>query len=497
MTRNSLRLRQTLIAGVSITVALAAAGLGLVMLFERHVGRRVDAELDAYLRQLAASITFAADGAIQLDQEPSDPRFAQPLSGLYWQIAEDTAGAKLRSRSLWDHVINLPADELASGSVHHHILKGPDGVTLVLSELRVAYTAGDSKRTVRIAAAIDRRDILNARHEFAEDVAVALAVLAVFQLLAAGVQIVIGLKPLEALRRSVMAVRSGRQPRMAAAGPDEVMPLVAEFNSLLDAQAAAIASAKARAADLAHGLKTPLTAVAMDAQRLHAKGETEIARDLEELAAAMQRHINRELFRARLQSAAGAIPPQIPLRGVIEGVIRTLTRGLRGEHLTWNTGVPPEIRASMRLDDLTELAGVLLDNAAKWAEREVYIRAWQAAEILHITIEDDGAGVSPEQLEKLGRRGVRLDEAADGTGLGLAIARDIMEAYGGQITFGSRPPHGFRVEVTLPAKTSAPAAIDPHSHSAGRPDQNHHLNAAASHTGTSGCLTAPMSPPDS
>ena len=88
---------------------------------------------------------------------------------------------------------------------------------------------------------------------------IALAFLAIALLAAAWMQIVIGLKPLTAVKRSVLAVRSGAKKRVDVTEPQEVMPLVTAVNSLLESQTRAMENAKSRAADLAHGLKTPLT----------------------------------------------------------------------------------------------------------------------------------------------------------------------------------------------------------------------------------------------
>ena len=68
-----------------------------------------------------------------------------------------------------------------------------------------------------------------------------------------------------------------------------------------------------------------------------------------------------------------------------------------------------------------------------------------------ITIEDDGPGVPAGQLDNLGLRGMRLDEQKQGTGLGLAIARDIVEAYHGDLLFSHAPTGGLAVVVRLPA----------------------------------------------
>jgi signal transduction histidine kinase len=63
---------------------------------------------------------------------------------------------------------------------------------------------------------------------------------------------------------------------------------------------------------------------------------------------------------------------------------------------------------------------------------------------------DDGAGLDPEEREKVGERGERLDETVPGTGLGLAIVRDIAKLYGGAMVLGNSPLGGLEVVLTLP-----------------------------------------------
>jgi signal transduction histidine kinase len=97
-----------------------------------------------------------------------------------------------------------------------------------------------------------------------------------------------------------------------------------------------------------------------------------------------------------------------------------------------------------------ELLGNLLDNACKWCRTRVAFRAEQRG-ALHLIVEDDGPGCEPGQLDELTRRGFRADETTPGTGLGLAIVRDIVEGYGGRLSFGrSAALGGLRVEIELP-----------------------------------------------
>jgi hypothetical protein len=124
MKARSLRLRLIVGGVVAILIALTVAGAGLVFLFERHVTRTIGDDLNIYLNQLIAGIDVDAEGRIVVTRPPADPRFAEPLSGLYWQITDDR-GQMLRSRSLWDTALTLAPDMPAPGQVHHHVMAGP------------------------------------------------------------------------------------------------------------------------------------------------------------------------------------------------------------------------------------------------------------------------------------------------------------------------------------------------------------------------------------
>jgi signal transduction histidine kinase len=450
--RRSLRLRLWMSAVVSIGVALTVAGFGLVTLFERHVERRIGAELRLQLNQLAAAVTVAADGSVSLTHEPPDPRFAQPLSGLYWQIDGADQSGLLRSRSLWDAVIALPADPLEPGGVHAHLLSGPGGQRLLVRERRLRLQSTDHPRMLRLAVGLDRAELTAARDDFAADMRPYLGLIVLVLLLATLVQIQTGLAPLESVRRGVGAIRSGRERRLADSYPDEVMPLVSEVNALLVARAEAIERARAWTADLAHGLKTPLSALVADAQRLRAQGNPALACDLEQLAEAMRRRVDRELIRARVRSGTERHQARVEVGESVRRLLSVLQRTPAGERLDWRLEIPSGVWAALMPDDLLDLLGNLLENAAKWARTQVCLHA-MAGDWIEIRISDDGPGVPPEQLSRLGERGLRLDQRTEGTGLGLAIARDVVEAYGGALSFSLDDTGGLMVSVRLPAAT--------------------------------------------
>ena len=141
MTWNSLRLRLVAGGAITIVIALTIAGAALTLLFERHVVRTVAADLEVYLNQLLAGIDIDADNRIIVNRPPADPRFADPLSGLYWQISDDR-DQLLRSRSLWDMALSLPVTDAASTQMHSYEIAGPAGARLLVAERRVTLTIG-------------------------------------------------------------------------------------------------------------------------------------------------------------------------------------------------------------------------------------------------------------------------------------------------------------------------------------------------------------------
>ena len=451
MKRGSLRLRLLAAGAASILIALALAGLGLTLLFERHVERRVVVELELDLRQLIGHLGRGENGALLLERPLADPRFEEPLSGLYWQITEVPGGAVLRSRSLWDGTLDLTADGLRTGEVHRHAIAGPGGATLLILERHVALPQSLGDGSVRAAVAIDRSEIHAAGRAFARELAPSLAVLAAVLIGAAWVQVRVGLRPLDAIRRRLAAIRTGATARLGTDFPDEVQPLAAEVDSLLDTQDATIERARAHAADLAHGLKTPLTVLADDAQQLRTRGEAELADEIAALVEGMRGHVERELARARAGVRARGGPSQ-PVSPIAERVIEVMRRTPKGKELSWHIDIPRDLAIGIDAQDLTEMLGNLVENAAQWARTSVRLCGWQEGDATRLLVEDDGPGVPDDEVETVLARGGRLDATKPGAGLGLAIVGDLVETYGGSLVLRRSPLGGLKVELRVPGR---------------------------------------------
>ncbi|MBS0643834.1 MAG: HAMP domain-containing histidine kinase [Proteobacteria bacterium] len=451
MKKGSLRLRLFAAGAASIVVALTVAGGGLLLLFERHVERRVVAELETDLRQLIGGLALGANGALEVARPPAEPLFDTPLSGSYWQITPLGGGPLLRSRSLWDTVLALPQDDLTPGQEHLHDLLGPGGAMLLAAERSVRLPASLGGVQIRAVVAVDRSVVTTAARAFATDLLPALGLLALILAAAAWVQVTVGLRPLDAVRRRLAAVREGRMPRLGNDFPDEVRPLALEVDTLLDAQEAAMMRARARAADLAHGLKTPLTVLATTAEDLRARGDAAIADEINGVADGMRRHVERELARARVSHAtrSAVLQPVAPVIGQVVGVLR---RTPRGQELDWAVDAPASVAAAVDPQDMAEMLGNLAENAVKWAQTQVTVTAVAAPDGCVVAVEDDGPGIAEDDMPVALARGGRLDESRPGTGLGLAIVTDLVEAYGGALALGRSGLGGLHAAIRLPLR---------------------------------------------
>jgi signal transduction histidine kinase len=461
MNRHSLRLR--LVAGgiVAILIALAIAGVGLVVVFERHVSRTLAQELDVHLKQLLAGIDVDLQGKLVLTQAPVDPRFADPLSGLYWQVGDDR-GQLLRSRSLWDSAMKLPADRLSPGETHQHEAEGPGGKRLLVAERGVTLSADGRPVIVRLAVAEDLARVSAATSAFAKDLALPLVLLGCVLALGTWVQVSVGLRPLSALRRGVAEIRAGRSRRLPSFGPSEVRPLVEEVNALIDVQEGEIERSQGRAADLAHGLKTPLAALAADASRLRKRGESDMARDIEAVGDAMSRHVDRELARARVRRRArSGAAASTSLGPLVDSIVATLSRTPDGARVTFENLVRDDVFVPLDRTDLAEVLGNLIENAARHAAGRVRIAA---ADRRSVIVEDDGEGIEPDQLSRVLERGTRLDERGGAAGLGLAIVQDVLDAYGWGLGLSRSEMGGLKAAiapVSALAGPTSPSAREP------------------------------------
>jgi len=444
MKANSLSFR--LIAGAVLWVgaALVIAGFMLASLFRDHVERGFERQILLHLDRLAAFSQVGPSGSVEVKKLLTDPRFEQPYSGWYWQVA-GPAGPVLRSRSLWDQVLEVDDSVALSAVPQRYTFQGPMGQ--LVWGVRRNVTLPGSGQVFQISVAADVTELKAAMKRFNSTLAWSLLVLGTGIVVAVIIQVRYGLAPLRRLQAELAAVRAGTEARLTGRFPDEVMPLVGELNALLDHSAAVVDRARSHVGNLAHGLKTPLTVIANAAGA--EKGP--LADVVRRQAATMNDLVGHHLARARTVAAGGVLGARTEVMPVLDELRRTLIR----VHV--DRGLDMIIRGSVDLvfrgerQDLQEMLGNLLDNACKWAASTVRVTLAGNGGTLTVVVEDDGPGLPAEARARVFDRGQRADEATPGDGLGLAIVRDVVELYGGSVALEDSTLGGLAARLVLPA----------------------------------------------
>lgn len=437
-------------AGLWTLGALFAGGFLISAAFRDHVETEHDFRLQRVLDSMVGIAELDEDtGVIRFDRELNDQRFDMPYSGWYWQVAS-LGTDPYRSRSLWDE--QLATDfQLPALSQRFSLIQGPEDQILRLLQQDIQFPGGIQPYRFMVAA--DVAELRDHIARFDKLVIYSLGGLGIGLIAAMILQVTFGLYPLKNIRRGLTAIRTGKAKKLKSDFPPEIMPLVNEMNAVLDQNEEIVERARTQVGNLAHSLKTPLSVIAN--ALTSAKGSA-MVNMIDRQTRVIRRQVDYQLSRARAIGAGRNIRTRTEVGPCVNRIKRAIERIYADRGLTIVTEIADGLCFWGERQDLEEILGNLLDNAAKWGKRKIKIKAQTASQskgkhFFAIVIEDDGPGVSKEKRAELFKRGKRLDESVPGTGLGLDIVRDIVQICGGTIKLNASKLGGLKVTVKLPA----------------------------------------------
>ena len=432
-----------LIAAVWITMLLGVGGLALVQVLDETLTASFDEQLANNLNAMINAAELDEVGDVRLLRPLGDQRFAEPYSGLYWQVSGG-GHAPFPSRSLWDRQLALPPgnQDCRTPCKFESTQFPSETLRVIARSVRLPGAA----QPFLFQVAQSSRDLDRQKARTRTVVGWSLGVLGIGLIVMVGIQSIYGLAPLRRVSKAIAAIRSGEARRVEAQFPVEVEPLVAEINELLAHGEAQSEAARRHAGNLAHALKTPMSVLIGEARGR----DDPLARTIEAQVQVMRRHVDHQLARARAAGRRAASTARTPVWPSLEAIARTVGRIHQGKVLIDLAG---DREASFRGEqqDLEEMLGNLIDNAALHGGGRVFITVEADADQVRVLVEDDGKGIAPDQRSRLFERGERLDTDKPGTGLGLAIVKDVAELYGGSVALDSSEDlGGLLVTLTLP-----------------------------------------------
>ena len=430
------------IAALWISILLLGGGLALDRVLSQAITRNFDDGLNYVLTAMIASAEIGPDGEVLFNRPLADQRFLEPNSGLYYQISAK-GHEDWRSRSLWDRALRV-LPEHDDRSFHAYDSKQFPGEDLRIMERTIVLPGSDTRWMFMVAAA--RAGLDDQIRTLRSTLTQSFALLALGLIVLTTLQTLYGLRPLRRVRKEIVRMRTGEKNRVTEPMPSEVLPMVEELNALLAHNERQAEEARTHAGNLAHALKTPLTVIMNAATAQSADlGETVIRE-----ATTMRRQVDHHLARARAVGRRGAAQSRAEVWTSLQAVERAVQRLYPETRIDMDGD--KEVAVRVERQDLDEMLGNLIENAAKYGGGSVFATVSRAESMVEIMVEDDGMGIPQEERTRIFDRGVRLDSGKPGTGLGLAIVRDVAEIYGGSIGMEeSEDLGGLLMRLRLPA----------------------------------------------
>jgi two-component system sensor histidine kinase PhoQ len=457
----SLEARQLLAASLGLIAFLGLTGYALDHAFTETATNSLRERLHSFTNAYYAGSEISRGLEFQPPYAPPDPRFSQPGSGLYaaalgskidW-ASESTLGRELpldRTIRVGEKRLDGPIElvDKSGGPVEkvYRFSMGvmwEDGSGKNRREIPFAFYVFESSATLDEQIRIFRRALWG--------------YLGLAGLLLLGVQTLVlrwSLQPLRRVMRELARVQRGSAQGLSGSHPRELAPLTESINAFIVSEREHLVRYRNTLSDLAHSLKTPLAVLRtsmdndVDEQALREEVRNQVQRMSEIVTYQLSRGASpgHQLFAAPLELEARA-----------EGIVSSLEKVYAGKRVLCEFELDPLARFHGDEGDLMELLGNLLENAFKWARSRVLLSARREAAPanlrpgLLLTVEDDGPGIPPEQVERLLQRGVRGDERVQGHGIGLSIVQEIVRSYHGDLTVDISPElGGARFSVRIP-----------------------------------------------
>jgi two-component system sensor histidine kinase PhoQ len=422
-------------AVIVLALFIGLTGLALERAFQKSSQSAIQDRLEAQLYVLMAETEVSDDLGLSINAPLPVPRLNLPGSGLYaWVLDQDR-------RPLWQ-------SDSTTGTGYLPGLNSFPGNTLQLGEephlyasISIEWELNDTSLPLSFIVAEDMQAYHQELASYRAALWFWLGVMSFILLVALGLALYLGLMPLRRAAADIASVEAGQKEQLEGEYPTELQALTTNINTLIDHERVQMKRYRDALSDLAHSLKTPL---AVMHGLISGKDDKEISSQLQR----MDEIVQYQLQRASNAGRSALLPP-VELAPIVERLLNSLEKVYIDKSVEVATEISEGLKARADAGDLMEMLGNILDNAFKWTEHHIWVRAHEENGKLILSFEDDGPGISQQQANTLLSRGARMDEQTPGHGIGLAIVQDIVSAYDGRLEIEGYEK-GARIRITLP-----------------------------------------------
>jgi two-component system, OmpR family, sensor kinase len=430
-------LRGRLFAGLTAIIVLAGAG-GATFAYLWAYNETIEIQ-DSVLIQIG---TFASSASLRQSQ-PVDGVDAESEIGVV-ELGPAPRGSG-EDRRLWRLQDGLHNDSYQGHLVRILLRTRPDGSRFAVTQ---------------------RTDI---RSEIAGDMALRtllpIAALVPCLMLVIAFVIARSFRPMVRLAEELDARRADDVAELEArAAPAELQPFLGSINGLLGRMGTMMEQQRRFIADAAHELRTPITALSLQAENLDPIDMPAVARDrVDALKSGMRRtkHLLEQLLAlARQDAGQPIIRETVFLDAIAKGVVADLLPEAAAREIDLGFTIAEEVALQGEPFSLISAVRNLVENAVKFTPNggSVDLGVFPEGEMAVLQLEDTGPGIPPGELDRIFEPFFRgRQPTGEGAGLGLSIVKRIVERFGGSIAIENITGvdrAGLRVTVKLPCDPS-------------------------------------------
>jgi signal transduction histidine kinase len=451
-TRRGIRARSTIAAVAVVAVAFLIGAVGLVSVVRVTMTNAIEQSVTQRVQDAAAQIASDDVDAV------SAMAGASPGDATVVQVISATGTVLVVSPSIQGEAPITDAPP-------------PQDGTVALQQLPLSFVDGDPYLVAVTSSISPQGPVTVAAAQSLVPVqrvtsTIVLAMLVVGPLLLLAVAAVTwfavgsSLASVDRIRRRVDDIDASDLHERVPVPPakDEVERLAVTMNRMLGRLEHAMTRQREFVGDASHELKTPLATMraSLDVSERSGGVSEDARRVLSEEVDRMTSLVSDLLTLARSDEGTRARRVEVDLDDVAAGEAAGCAR-LRPEVSVRLEGEPVRVLGDPGL--LVRAVRNLVENAVRYATRQVVVRIGTQGAYATVVVEDDGPGIPAADRERVLERFVRLDEHRarqdGGTGLGLAIAAEVARAHGGSIEIGDTALGGAQVTLLLPREAGS------------------------------------------
>jgi len=443
----SLSFRLFISAGFVLTAFFALVAFVLEQGFRESTEQGLKETLQVHLYSLLAVAEMTDAGKMKMPRSLREPRFSNPSSGLYAAINQTDNFLIWRSASAIGIDLS-PSLTLKPGEL---IFVKDNNKRFVLHYSIIWENKKGIENHYVFTVAEDESFVIHQVDRFRVTLRTWLFFIGALLVLIQFFVLRWSLKPLRIIVNDLEDIEAGKKTRLNGQYPIELKGLAGNLNALISSERAHLERYRNTLSDLAHSLKTPLAILRGCIETSVVNKET-----VEEQISRMNDIVEYQLQKAAAKGQK-KLAGKVDIAEIIDKIILSLEKVYSDKNIVFSFTHNDSFFMYGEAGDVYEIAGNLLDNAAKWCDQQVQIslvrlkKEKSAKFSLLLQIEDDGPGIPEAKLVEILQRGVRADEHMQGHGIGMAVVSELIALLGGQLSAStSETLGGMKWQVYLP-----------------------------------------------